>query len=149
MNALQENYPDYLFNSGGPRSRTRTQQLDASLLQRRGTGGGLPRVSHAALDFGDCDPLEVIINLLDEFGLHDPEELRHLYEVPGEPCICRVTDDIIPLNALKAPGKKVLGKVLLLGLSTATVFDPRRPVLITRASMTRRIELFSGRGFYA
>ena len=41
-----------------------------------------------------------------------------------------------------------LFQALMLGLCTAWCYDPRRPVLWTRASLTRHLELFDGRGFY-
>ena len=40
-------------------------------------------------------------------------------------------------------------KALLLGLCTAWQYDPSRPVLWTRASLTRRVELYEPAGFYA
>ena len=43
----------------------------------------------------------------------------------------------------------VLEQALLLGLCTAYQYDPARPVLWTRASLTRRVELYEPAGFYA
>ena len=37
----------------------------------------------------------------------------------------------------------------MLGLCTTQVFDPDRPVLWTTTSLTRFVELFDPRGFYA
>jgi hypothetical protein len=39
--------------------------------------------------------------------------------------------------------------VLILGLSTPYLFDPARPVLLTRASLTRCLEIFDAEGYYA
>jgi hypothetical protein len=38
---------------------------------------------------------------------------------------------------------------ILLGLCTPWLYDPRRPVLWTVGSLTRRLELLQAQGFYA
>jgi hypothetical protein len=43
----------------------------------------------------------------------------------------------------------VLEQALLLGLCTAFQYDPARPVLWTRASLTRCVEMHDAAGFYA
>ena len=43
----------------------------------------------------------------------------------------------------------VLREALLLGLCTAWQYDPARPVIWTRASLTRHVELHDPAGFYA
>ena len=48
-----------------------------------------------------------------------------------------------------ATDAELLRQVLLLGLCTPHFYDPRRPVLLTRASLGRRLELYVERGFYA
>ena len=42
-----------------------------------------------------------------------------------------------------------LFQAMVLGLCTPWRYDPGRPVLWTRTSLTRRLELFGGQGFYA
>ena len=41
-----------------------------------------------------------------------------------------------------------LYQALVLGLCTPWRYDPGRPVLWTRTSLTRQLELFDGGGFY-
>ena len=53
------------------------------------------------------------------------------------------------MRVSRAPDDEVLRHALLLGLCTAFQFDPARPVLWTRASLTRRVELFEPAGFYS
>ena len=136
-------------NSGGPRSRTRSQVIDYSLLGSGRYSDDMPLVTHAALDFGRHDPLEVVHGLLERAGLNNPEALRNEFWLPQERCICRQFRCYKPLRVATAPTDEVLATVLLLSLCTPTYFDPDRPVLLTRASLTRHLELFSGRGFYA
>jgi len=45
--------------------------------------------------------------------------------------------------------ESILRQALLLGLCTSFQYDPSRPVLWTRASLTRRVELYEPAGFYA
>jgi hypothetical protein len=44
--------------------------------------------------------------------------------------------------------RAVLEQALMLGLCTAQLFDPARPVMWTFASLTRTLELFDPAGFY-
>jgi hypothetical protein len=45
--------------------------------------------------------------------------------------------------------RRVLKQALMLGLCTAHVYDPARPVLWTAASLSRGLDLFEPQGFYA
>lgn len=141
--------PEPLFNSGGPKSRTRTQHIRATVL---GAGEGplsCPLVISLALDFGKRDPLVAVEALLRRARIREPEALRERFALPAEPCICREWREPVPLSVAEAPRDEVLVQVLLLALCTPHHFDPRRPVLLTRASLTRRLQLYAGRGFYA
>jgi hypothetical protein len=57
----------------------------------------------------------------------------------------RPGDIDVPLLVGERSGRRAL----LLGLCTAYQYDPARPVLWTRASLTRRVELYEPAGFYA
>ena len=58
----------YLFNTGGPRSRSRTEVLSASVLGRDDGAIQCPRVLRVGLDFGDRDPLACVRELLAACG---------------------------------------------------------------------------------
>ena len=62
--------------------------------------------------------------------------LSHYLETPPTP-----VKTLVPVDALY--------QALVLGLCTPWRYDPDRPVLWTRTSLTRQLELFDGRGFYA
>jgi len=53
------------------------------------------------------------------------------------------------VQVARATDDAILGQALLLGLCTTFQYDPARPVLWTRASLTRRVELYEPAGFYA
>ena len=137
-------------NTGGPMSRTRTEHVRASLLGQEDGLIRCPRVIRLGLAFGHRHPLPTLRRLLREAGLHTPEDLRQTCEVPAGRLLCRPLPAEAPrLPVADADRGEVLRQALLLGLCTALLFDPERPVLWTEASLTRALELFDPAGFYA
>jgi hypothetical protein len=137
-------------NSGGPMSRRRTERVLASLLRDESVPLRLPRVIRAGLHFGDRDPLSAVLESLARAGLDDAELLRSRYAAPSTPLLVRVVPDARwGVTFGRATDDSVLEQALLLGLSTAFQYDPARPVLWTRASLTRRVELYEPAGFYS
>ena len=136
-------------NSGGPSSRRRTERLTASILGKDDGVIRCPRVTRLALDFGRADPLTVMHALLREHGLEHAEQLREVFNPSEDRCICRL--DLRPqrLRVADADPKEFLRQALLLGLCTTVLYDPQRPVLWTRSSLSRCLELYDGGGFYA
>ena len=136
-------------NSGGPRSRSRTERLTASLLGNDDGAVRCPRVIRLGLDFGRKDPLAAVHALLWERGLEHAEQLREMFKPTQDPCICRLDPHPRRLLVADADPVEVLRQAMLLGLCTSWLYDPERPVLWTRSSLSRCLELFDGRGFYA
>ncbi len=136
-------------NSGGPSSRQRNEIIGSTLLGTAKGRVGCPTVMSAALDFEAFDPLHTAHALLRSAGIEDPDELRERYLLPDEPCICHPTVSLNPLRVATAAVDDVLLQVALLGRCTSSHYDPRRPILLTRASLTRQVVLYSGREFYA
>ena len=153
--------PDYWFddwvadyykrntNSGGPMSRRRAERLSATVLGHDEGAVRCPRVLRVGLDFGRRSPLNCVRDLLKACGFADEREAREALALPGEPCICRPDAAPSPAPVGSLPAADALYQALVLGLCTAWCYNPRRPVLWTRASLTRQLELFDGRGFYA
>jgi hypothetical protein len=139
----------YLFNTGGPRSRTRTERIESSLLGQDEAAIRMPRVLRVGLDYGDEDPLEAVHRLLGEAGINEPEMLKARCVTPTEPCLCRSNPDQSPVARVDGDLDRVLQQILILGLSTAFLYDPGRPLILTRASLTRCFDLYRGEGFYA
>ena len=108
-----------------------------------------PRVLRVGLDFGRRNPLNCVRDLLKACGFADEREARDALALPDEACICRPDPAPSPAPVGSLPAIDALYQALVLGLCTAWCYDPRRPVLWTRASLTRQLELFDGRGFYA
>ena len=141
---------DRWANSGGPMSRTRKERIHATLL---GNDDGLvrcPRIVRVGIDFPDADPVEVLAEILAGEGYGSPEDLRGELEIPDRALIARpYTERRGVVDARYDARRDVLWNALVLGLCTALVYDPSRPVLWTQASLTRRLELFDPAGFYA
>ena len=137
-------------NSGGPMSRRRTERVLASLLRVDGGPVRLPRVIRAGLRFDGSDPVGTMLERLAHAGMDDAESLRSRFALPALPLLVRVVADApwrVPVEP--ASDEAVLEQALLLGLCTAYQYDPARPVLWTRASLTRCVELHDASGFYA
>ena len=138
-----------MTNSGGPMSRGRRERISATLLGYDEGAVRCPRVLRVGLDFGRRNPLTCVRDLLKACGFADDREAREALALPDEPCICRPDPAPRPAPVGSLPVIDALSQALVLGLCTAWCYDPRRPVLWTRASLTRQLELFDGRGFYA
>jgi hypothetical protein len=136
-------------NTGGPMSRTRTERLRCTLL---GLSRGpiiCPLTLCLGLEFSRKDPVDTVYRLLDRSGFRDPEALRASFGQGLGPLACRPNPELQPLVVAGADPQEVLLVAFLLGLCSAVRFDPGRPVLWTRASLTRRLELFEMKEFYA
>ena len=111
----------------------------------------MPPMLRAGLAFAVYqDPLERTLESLARFGCDDPEQLRQRFALPEEPLLARVVPDARwAVAVLIADDETILRQALLLGLCTAYQYDPTRPVIWTRASLTRRVELHAPGRFYA
>jgi hypothetical protein len=137
-------------NSGGPITRRRTERVLVSVLRDDASRLHLPRTLRAGLRFGRADPLSRVLAALARVGLDDPEQLRARYTAPLHPLLCRVVPNAPWAEDISSlPDSTLLEHALLLGLCTAYQYDPARPVLWTRASLTRCVELHEPAGFYA
>ncbi len=141
---------DRWANSGGPMSRTRKERIRSTLL---GNDDGLvrcPRIVRVGIEFPNGDPVDVLTAILNGEGYSSPEDLRGELEIPDHALIARPYPERTGVVDARYDARRdVLWNALVLGLCTAQVYDPSRPVLWTQASLTRRLELFDPAGFYA
>ena len=147
--AWDENLHDRLANAGAPMSRGRSERISATVLGNDEGAVRCPRVLRVGLDFGRRSPLTYVRDLLKTCGFSDEQEARLALTLPQALCVCRPDPAPRPAPVASLPAADALYQALVLGLCTAWCYDPRRPVLWTRASLTRQLELFDGRGFYA
>ena len=142
--------PGLHANMGGPMSRTRTEKVVSTLLGRDDGAIRCPRVLRIGLKFEAAVCVEAIERLLDEAGFTDPEELRGQFVHPDRRLACRpLPADAWRLSVRRGSRDEVLRQAFLLGLCTAHLYDPARPVLWTETSLGRGLELFDMGGFYS
>jgi hypothetical protein len=138
----------YGCNAGGPMSRRREQAIRASVLGTGRDGLRLPRVLGAAIDFGSSDPVPFVQRLLGRCGFENAEEACHELLPRIGPSICRESVSVKALSVRAAPPEAILRVALILGHATPFFFDPARPLIWTRSSLKRRLQLFNPRRFY-
>ncbi|MCC6162322.1 MAG: hypothetical protein IT182_03130 [Acidobacteria bacterium] len=137
-------------NTGGPCSRTRVEHIRRTLLNRTDGPIRMPRVLRVGLDHRASDDVaDIVWRTLAAAGFATPDHLRAAFTVPAKRLLCR---RFVPrareLPCLDDAPLAVLEQALLLGLCTAHLFDPSRPVVWTTASLSRQLELFEPEGFY-
>lgn len=140
---------EYLANMGGPCSRSRTERLSSTVLGNNRGPIRCPRVLHVGIDFGRQSPLLCAQHWLRAAGIADEEEARSVLSLPPGPCICRIDPAPRPDTAAALTALEGLRLAVVLGLCTPYLYQPQRPVLWTVASLTRRLLLYDGEGFYA
>ena len=138
-------------NFGSPMSRTRTERVRATLLGRDDNVIRCPRVIRLGLLFeSGIDPVAQLETLLLMERIDNPEDLRRRFRIPTGRLICRpFAETERRISVTDRNRRQVLKQALMLGLCTAHVYDPARPVLWTTASLSRGLVLFEPQGFYA
>lgn len=141
---------DHDANTGGPSSRTRREGVYSTLLGTDERPIHCPRIVRLGIEFPDGDPVELVTQVLNEQGYAAPEDLIGEFEIPRQRLVARpYTLNVGVVDISHDAARDVLWHALMLGLCTAQLYDPARPVLWTQAALTRRLELFDPTGFYA
>ena len=139
-----------LENSGGPRSRARREQVKSSLLGKVVGKVKLPNLRTVGFAINEGrDPLTTAYDALARLGYRSPEDLRGVFDLPAGPCLVAPSLRIPEFSLESLTDEALLAEALILGLCTKTMYDPTRPVVWTRASLSRRLEMFQTGGFYA
>lgn len=146
--------PPLQANSGAPMTRRESMRLRSSVLGCTSDDGlqtlDCPCIIRLGLSFPPgADPVDWMHELLAAAGFQHPEDLREQFRIPDGSFVCRTPDEPKRLAADAARTARVLEQGLLLGLCTAHCFDPLRSVMWTQASLTRALDLYDTRGFYA
>ena len=141
--------PTLECNMGAPMSRIRELTLQASILGDGANHVSCPLVRSIALEFGDADPVPYVRGVMEALGYASPEAARVRHLPALQRCVCSVSKEISPDRVDTLAPEAVLERALVLGLSTRSLFDPSRPVIWTRASLLRRLNLYEVEEFYA
>jgi hypothetical protein len=139
--------PHHWANSGAPMGRLRRQPLWGDLFRDEDDFKAIPRLMRVGIIYrtGQC-PLQFMLEVLQKHGFETPEALRGAFKHPCRRLMARPNPEAAQCRSHVQPD--VLQQALILGLSTTSIYDPSRPVVWTRASLTRRLELYDPEGFY-
>jgi hypothetical protein len=131
-------------------SRRHSERLASSILGERDPFLRIPLVLQVGIDFGACRSVrDFMDDLLNKVGCTDAEDLRDLFDHPNGRLMARpAPEQFRPKQVHSEPVEVILRDALILGLATASIYDPARPLLWTNASLTRRLELYDPRNFY-
>ena len=132
-------------------SRTRTERVRATLLGRDDNVIRCPRVVRLGLLFEVRDRPGGAARDPSADGAHRQSRgSAQRFRIPPGPLICRpFTGTERRISVADRNRRRVLEQALMLGLCTAHIYDPARPVLWTTASLSRGLDLFEPQGFYA
>jgi len=132
---------------GGPPARSRKDRITTTLLGKDDGEIRCPRIIRIGFNLQQGeDPLAHLQDLLEAEGYARAEELRFQFDIPNCAYVCRPS--LQPGFSLHEKPAVVLRQALMLGLCTAQMFDPVRPVIWTRSSLSRVVDLFDIQGFY-
>ena len=146
----------YNFNIGGPSTRTRTEELYASLLADPRRSGFWPRVDLVGISFPDgVVPRQWCLELLAGRGYRSPDDVLAEVTIPPGPLHCREyhpmddQDYIVAKGWARAPIDVVLRSALILGKCSDEIYDSGRPSIWTNRALVRVVALYSMGDFYA
>lgn len=143
--------PPWLYdcNTGGPSSRSRSEVVRATVLGVEEGPIRCPQILRISMTYGHRSPLAWVAEWLRACGYADEHDARARVALPPRPCLCQPDRSPVPIEAAALSAAEGLYLALVLGLCTSTYYDPRRPVLWTRTSLSRALVLYDGGGFYA
>lgn len=143
--------PPWLYdcNTGGPSSRSRSELVRATVLGDDEGPIKCPRVLRVSMTYGHRSPLTWVAQWMKACGYTDEHDALTRVRLPPRPCLCQPDRSPVPVEAAALRADEGLFLALVLGLCTSTYYDPSRPLLWTRTSLTRSLVLYDGGGFYA
>ncbi len=142
----------WLFNSGSPMSRRRTERIRSTLLDNIRSKIQWPRQDLVVLHFPEgIPPLEYVEGLLEKASFSTPgEALRHHSDLPTGMHYCHAKKLTEKEKRGKSPqtDEEFLRAALILGLCGPNFYSPDRTVIWTEARLTRAVGLYQPTGFY-
>jgi hypothetical protein len=152
---------DRLFNTGGPRSRTRTEQIVSSIFKYKEYRlGARPVGKLYALHIGDGASAaralgfrHAAFEALRECGFEDPDAaFEAIADMPRKTLHSRRVPERNHAWGAKRPWndlREFLKAALILGKCSQGLYDPSRPVIWTENRLGQWVELFEiGNAFY-
>lgn len=142
----------WLFNSGGPMSRRRTERVRSTLLDNIRSGLQWPRQDLVVLHFPRrIPPVEYVEGLLEKAGFSTPgEALKHRTDLPTgmHYCHTKKLDEDKRRRISPQTDDEFLRAALILGLCGPNFYSSDRTAIWTEARLTRAVGLYQPTGFY-
>ena len=143
---LRDLFPWVVWNTGGPRSRTRTTWVASSVL-----AGHLPVQWSRELTVGipgkeNLDLVARAYHTLENLGYRDPDEAAQaLPLIPRHRLHCRRVKIGSRRHSGKGPraAERFLFEALVLGRCSETFYDPCKPVIWTNNRLNRGLALYT------
>jgi hypothetical protein len=143
---------DRFFNSGGPRTRTRKEPVNRSLLDNLQMKIHWPCGMVVGLKFPKgVSPVHYAEGLLGEAGYETPSgAVTAQSDLPNSIHYCHPVDLGRSKLSQISPNShaEFLRFALILGLCGPNYYDRNRPVIWTEGRLTRTVGLYLPRGFY-
>ena len=154
ISGLSGDLKDFIrvFNSGGPRSRTRREPVKSTFLNNAKKRLNWPCHLVVALKFPkDTSPLDYVEEVLQRRGYQTPDDAVHVHkDLPNRLFYCHKLNmsQAEITNVSPRSDADFLRFALILGLCGPNYYDPQRPVIWTEGRLTRAVGLYFSRGFY-
>jgi hypothetical protein len=140
-------------NTGGPRSRTREEQVYKTLLGTKSRIGHWTFFEEIALQFPeDVSPREWAIELLAGNVLTSETQLEQNVVLPDFTLACQTIEPLPPERVIPVwflQPTALLRMLLILGKCSAHFYDPERPAIWTNRALVRPVRLYKPGDFYA
>ena len=142
----------WLFNTGGPMSRSRTERIHSTLLSQTRSALQWPRQSIVVLEFpAHISPIDYAEGLLKQAGFATPDQaLQQRTDLPTGMYYChtqKLTDRHRRLELPQTDDER-LRAALILGLCGPNFYSSDRAVIWTESRLTRAVGLYQLGGFY-
>jgi hypothetical protein len=138
---------NYWTNSGAPMGRMLRRPFHSDLYWGDDGFQAVQKIMRVAIRFHHTQcPVEYMHGLLEKYGYDTPEDLREAFDHPQKRLMA--SPYLLECGCAWAHHQPALRNALILGLSTNSIYDPSRPVVWTRASLSRSLELVDTAGFY-
>ena len=144
------------FNTGGPRSRTRRETIQASILGNPSSSIYFPKNRQYGLIFPEhTDPLQFMSEILKKKGFSEADQAKDAYDLPVGILFCRTVKESQQagnesfLNVLTASADEILQTAIVLCLCNKHFYDFGHSVIWTANRLERKLTLYEVGNFYA
>ena len=138
------------------KGRTHKEIIRSSILGDPTFSIFWPKKKQVGLIFPDnADPLQVLDEILEKKGIHDPDAAKVAYDLPSSILYCRSIKETESIDKTLFPdvrtvaADEILETALILCLCNKHFYDPGHSVIWTANRLQRKLILYKVGDFYA